>query len=543
MVRIKKLNVCFISGTLSFSLQETETGTINLAFDGETVQSILNYCYTGEQNLSKSNVVLLYQAAHMLNITPLIKMCEEYLETEISKENCLGIWKTSQVLGRSDMAGVAKVIVLQSFAELYSVDAFDKADLSIEDLKTLLGDPFINCSPSIKCSASLIWLMLQENLEKGVIFDLFMYLVTSCGVNVDNLRESFIETNSDIWSNFTNESETMVRRKTFQELIGELPTKMASVCSEKFQSRHDEGLVIIGGTFLGSRTFMMTLNLRDHKWYCLKQLPEDPGFNFAICCSGTSLYLTGGSKRNNQFLQYDIVENAWNKLTNLPVGRDSHGMVGFDSALYMFGGCTNPPACVAYVEMYIPEDRSWRKVGELAKPVKHTSYCVLEDKIYMFGGSIVGDDAPSNLAQCYDTRDNLSWYLQFKLPIKSKASTLLAIAGTREVYLLHKGVIYTMNPRKSVQEVLSLSNGPRKGAGAVSYGEQILIVGGEDDNMEILDRLILFDPVTNDATPLPYKVPWPVTSFHFSKIKIPSALVHGLAEVCSTGGAIPAIGY
>lgn len=485
----------------------------------------------------------VYQAAHMLQISPLITMCEEYLKTELGKENCLGIWKISKLLGRSDMAGVAKVIVLRSFTELCSVEAFDQADLSIEDLKTLLVDPFLNCTPSVKCIAAVIWLALKEDTERELISDLFRYLVTSCGVSVEDLQESLNENSTVIWSKFPNESEALTQRNAFLEVMRQLSSEMPSECPETLQTRHDEGLVVIGGNDMKSKTFMMTLNLRDHKWYSLEQLLEDPGFYFAVCCSGTSLFLTGGSKRNEQFLQYDIVENAWARLPNLPIGREGHGMVGFDNAIYMFGGNTNPLSLKSYVEMYIPEDRSWRKVGEMAKPVYSPSYCVLEDRIYIFGGSMIGDTAPSDWAQCYNTRNNFSWNLDFKLPFKSKSSTLLAVAGTSEIHFVYKGDIYTLNPKTRAQKVLSLSPGLQKGAGAISYGDNILIVGGEDANFRILDTIILFDPATNNATPLPSKTPWALKAFHFAKIKVPTALIHGFSEVRSSDGAIPAIGY
>ena len=485
----------------------------------------------------------VYQAAHMLQISPLIITCEKYLQTEMSKENCLGIWKISKLLGRSDMAGVAQMIVLQSFAEICSVEAFDQADLSVEDLKTLLVDPFLNCTPSVKCKAAVIWLALQEDVDQDFIVGLFLYLMKSCGVRAEDFQETLNESNAAIWSQLPNGSEALTRRRTFQEVVRRLSSAMPSVHSENLQTRHDEGLVIIGGNDMRSNTFMMTLNLRDHKWYSLEQLPEDPGFYFAVCCSGTSLFLTGGSKRNEQFLQYDIVENAWIRLPNLPIGREGHGMVGFDSAIYMFCGNTYPPSCKSYVEMYITEDRSWRKIGEIAKPVYSPSYCVLENRIYIFGGSMIGDTAPSDWAQYYDTRDNLSGNLDFKLPFRSNASTCLAVAGTNGIYFVYKGNIYTLNPKKRAEKLQPLSSGPQKGAGAVRYGEKILIVGGEDDNFRILDTIVLFDPVTNDAMALPARTPWSLTAFHFAKIKIPTALVHGLKEVRTANGAILAIRY
>ena len=527
---------------VSFVFQEAATGEIQLTFDEETVATVLEYIYTGKQILSRTNVLHVYQAAHMLQISPLITMCEKYLKTEMSKENCLGIWKISKLLGRSDMAGVAQTIVLKSFAEICSVEAFEQADVNIEDLKILLVDPFLNCSPTVKCNAAVIWLALQEDVDQDLIVELFLYLLKSCGVSADTFHESLDESNTALWSQLPA-SEAMRLRITFQEVLQRMTSAMPSAHSESLQARHDEGFVVIGGNEMRSNTFMMTLNLRDHKWYALEQLPEDPGFYFAVCCSGTSLFLTGGSKRKEQFLQYDINENAWNRLPNLPIGREGHGMVGFDSAIYMFGGKTSPPSCKSYVEMFVPDDRSWRKVGEVAKPVYSPSYCVLENRIYIFGGSMIGETAPSDWAQYYDMRDNLSGNLDFKLPFRSKASTLLAVAGPSAIYLVHKGDIYMLIPKKRAEKVQCLTAGPHKGAGAVRYGDKVLLIGGEDDNFRILDTIVLFDPVTSDATALPAKTPWSLSAFHFAKIKIPTALVHGLKEVSPKDGALLAIGY
>lgn len=522
-----------------FSLfQEQRTGEIALHFDDDTVETLLKYIYTGENILTRTNVLQVYQAAHMLQIASLISMCEHFLKTDISAENCLGIWKISKLLGRSDMTGVAMVSILQHFNDISSAEAFEEADLDIADLKTILEDHNLNSTPSTICNAAVIWLTLLEGEDKETSEDLFRFLVTACKIPVEVLERSLDEDNHTLWKNFSSAPEAQARRNTYQETIRRI-SQENSPGSGNLHDRTDEGFIVIGGDFMKSKTFMMVLNLRNHKWYTLQKLPEDPGFHFAVCCSGTCLYLTGGTGKNRNFLQYDITENTWTRLPDIPVAREGHGMAGFDNAIYMFGGKTDPEPCVSYVEMLIPEEGTWRKVGEMAKPVYSPSYCILHNTIYIFGGSMVDSTSPTDWAQCYDTTNNLSWNLDFKLPFRSKSSSLLAVAGTNRIYFVNKGRVYSLKPKERTREELSLSPGPKTGAGATSYGDKILIIGGEDENYRNLDTIILFDPLTKHATPLPSKTPWTLTGFHSAKMKIPSALVHALTEVQSSDGALP----
>ena len=506
------------------------------------MESVLKYIYTGKNILTKSNVLTVYQAANFLQISSLITLCEEFLITGLSVENCLGIWKMSKLLERFDLAEVAKVVILQNFTHLLTVEAFEAADLDSSDLKTLLNDPFLNSTPSAKCKATIIWLLLIEegDTEKTTVYELFHFLISTCGVTIKDIKAVLDQ--EGFWNELSGDNNLRKRKNTYIEILRQLSMEMPAEWSAKVQERIDEAFVVIGGNPMKSKTFVMALNLRDQKWYSLVPLPEDPGFQFAICSNGASLYLSGGSKRKNTFLCNDINETAWYRLPDLPFGKEGHGMCCVNGAIYTFGG-NNRDSDAVEVQMYKTTDMSWKKVGEIAKPVNSSSHCVLDSRIYIFGGSTINSTSPSDCAQCYDTRDNISWYLQYKLPFRSKSSTLSAVAGTSLIYLVYKGSIYSLDPEAKATKVHTISSGPRNGSGSTSYGDKVLIIGGEDESFRILDKVFLFDPSSNQSMALISKAPWPLLSFHYTTMKIPSAFVHGLKMVDPSDGSVLAIGY
>lgn len=520
----------FIEAMLQTDMMEKSTGEIRLPFDDDTVESILKYIYKSENIVTQTNVLLVYQAANLLQISSLITLCEDFLRTGLSIENCLGIWKMSNVLGRRDLAEVAKVVVLQNFTELCTVDKFESADLGLEDLKTLLLDPNLNSTLTANCKAVIIWLTLMEEIDRQIIQDLFGFLISECNISITELQRNLHAENHIFSDSLPSDQEAMVWKNTCIEIVQQFSTEELTASSAIVYERTDDAFIVIGGNQMRSTTLMMALNLRDHKWYSLTS-PEDPEFYFAICCVGTRLYLSGGSKKGEAFFEFDINENAWSRLPDMPIGRQGHGMSGFSSALYIFGGNTNPESYASHVGMYIPADGSWRKVGEMAKPVQSPSHCVLDKKIFIFGGSFIGKSAPTDCAQVYDTTTNFSWYLEFKLPFKSKALTLSAVAVLDRIYLIYKGSIYFIKEKAEARKLYSLPNGPVSGSGSTSYGDKILIIGGEDERFRTLDTILLFDPSSSQAMPLPWKTPWSLLGFHSTKMKIPSALMHGLREV------------
>lgn len=534
----------FVETMLQTDMMEQITGEIPLLFDDDCVEAVLKYIYTGENILTEGNVFSVYQAAHLWQVSSLVTMCEEFLTTGLSVQNCLGIWKLSILLGRDSFAEVAKVCVLQNFTELSTADAFESAELGLEDLKMLLKDPLINCSSATKCNAAIIWLTLREEIDRETVYDLLSFLLSECIVSVENLRSSLDQDNYTLWNSLPGDQDTLTRRNTYLEVVRHLASETTAATSTVVQERTDDAYIILGGNHMKSSTFMMALNLRDQKWYSLAALPEDPGYHFAICCVGTRLYLSGGSKRNATFLQYDIMKNDWDRLPDMSVGREGHGMADVNNAIYIFGGDTEPAPCASHIHMYIPGDGTWKKVGEMANPVNLPSHCVLNGTIYIFGGSMIGSTSPSDWTQCFETRTGHSWNLEFKLPFRSKASTLSAVGLSDKIYFVYKGGIYSMRPKEEAQKVYTILSGHQNGASATTYGDKILIIGGEDENFRILDTVFLFNPATNQGMALSStKTPWPLASFHSAKITFPSALVHGLKEVRPSDGAIHAIGF
>lgn len=57
--------------------------------NSETLQKIISFCYTGQVELSPQNIGNVANAAHELQIVPLKKACNQFLESTVSAENCL----------------------------------------------------------------------------------------------------------------------------------------------------------------------------------------------------------------------------------------------------------------------------------------------------------------------------------------------------------------------------------------------------------------------------------------------------------------------
>jgi hypothetical protein len=138
-------------------------------------------------------------------------------------------------------------------------------------------------------------------------------------------------------------------------------------------------------------------------------LPQEIGFEFAVCSSGKSnLYVTGGSMSIFTTYHYHTHQNTWNKLADMNIGRRGHVMAAVGDSLYVLGGykqvAGEEEECHASIEQMWCG--SWTIVGELSVAVNTTSVAVSADNIFVFGG-ITENNADIATVQCFNTRDRI----------------------------------------------------------------------------------------------------------------------------------------
>ena len=88
---VKAHKIILASQTKYFEglLRQEETDFVHLDFSGETVNTILQYLYTGGVDITGENVQDLLMAANYLLITDLVSLCTNYILGNLELSNCV----------------------------------------------------------------------------------------------------------------------------------------------------------------------------------------------------------------------------------------------------------------------------------------------------------------------------------------------------------------------------------------------------------------------------------------------------------------------
>lgn len=178
--------------------------------------------------------------------------------------------------------------------------------------------------------------------------------------------------------------------------------------------------------------------------YILQELPESCGVHFATCVWKNELYVSGGSMQPSFFAVYRPGEGKWEKLGDLPEGRQGHSMTAVSWKIYVLGGVgrdlndqgqSECPAFSHISEIHVYDsqtEKKWRLFTHLLTCVRDAAISALGHRIFVLGGQGAKGEAQDTV-QCVSTVTG-SVYNVGRLPFATWGSQALTKGG--HVYVL-----------------------------------------------------------------------------------------------------------
>ena len=131
-------------------------------------------------------------------------------------------------------------------------------------------------------------------------------------------------------------------------------------------------------------------DLKTHEVTHVAQNPLAALFNTAVYLDG-KIYVFGGSEpQRGKGLQvvsdswvYDIANDSWSLLQNMPVAKETKAVV-YEDRIYLFGGYDYNHSHTS-VERYDPASGNWTLLPDLPVAISAHSVTVKGDSAYMFG--------------------------------------------------------------------------------------------------------------------------------------------------------------
>lgn len=528
------------------NMMESELGKVDLPFDGETVDLVLQYVYTGKDLITTQEADALpplYYAANYLQISTLKQDCEEFLYLGRHPKISLEIWQIAKSFGNEEVAEVAKSLALQNFSAFCNVDSI--GEIGFEDLKILLQDQLANCSGMIKCKAAWTWLIAQDNADIDVAKSLINALVAS--ENVDN---------EDILAGCQTDLEELLGvvdfdKLTFSQNLWQTACKQLWIQPENASNTGTfsmkECFIAVGGSPLDESRLTL-FDFKKKIWYDVKAQKRELGHRYAICSLGSFLYLSGGTSNPKQFMCFNADTKCWSTERDLPVGREQHNMCTVpentirsekrtvERKIYVLGGTSQNEPKLKAVHVYDIKSMGWSVLGEVAYAVASACSTVVGSRIYLLGGSLVDGGIsrlPSDIIQCFDTKNGFSWKVDLKLPFKAKSLKMKVVCFdsdqvSHQEYVVHDQKIYKLKLDKrseTMEKVSEVLNAPIKGFAVTNFGDKIFIFGGEDTNFKSSKNMLQFDKGTKQTVVLPVKIPFEMKDFTYTIIPVPESWV------------------
>jgi N-acetylneuraminic acid mutarotase len=216
-----------------------------------------------------------------------------------------------------------------------------------------------------------------------------------------------------------------------------------------------ERIYVIGGFWMpsnatgpGKTNLVEVYNIKNNTWSSVTQLPEKTDHVGAAEYNG-KIYVVGGSvgkenNRSNKLFIFDPSINKWKEAKPMPTARAALTANFIDGILYAVGGTDSSGTPVTTNEAYDPQTDTWTKKAPMPTPRQHLTSAEIDGKLYVIGGRANKPQMPIvnlNANEMYDPKND-NWTILEPMP--TKRSGLAAAAFT-------DGKIYVFGGEDSIR--------------------------------------------------------------------------------------------
>lgn len=112
----------------------TEKEVVLKKIDGSTLKTIIYYIYAGHVKLTEDNIVNVLAAASGMELVSLEEKCSEYLQENLTKENCLDVLSLADKYGIGQLRTNALNLVCAHFENIPLADILQLDGIVFNDL-------------------------------------------------------------------------------------------------------------------------------------------------------------------------------------------------------------------------------------------------------------------------------------------------------------------------------------------------------------------------------------------------------------------------
>ncbi|NXJ96901.1 KLH10 protein, partial [Corythaixoides concolor] len=418
----------------------------------EVMRLIIEYAYTRTIPITANNVESLLIAADQFLIVGMIRLCCEFIKSQLCLENCISICRLTDYYPGLDLREAAYEFIFHHFKEITRVST-EFLDLSIDELKYIIEKDELNVTQEDAAFEAIVkWIAHDPQNRRqhiAVLLSRVRLALMEAEYFMNNVKpHDYVKDNKDC---------KVLIRDTLAEMYN-LNRRGPSSCgfaNPLSRPRLPYAILFaIGGWSGQSPTNAIEVyDTRADTWLNITYEQESPlAYHGTVYLKGF-IYVIGGFDSTSYFnsvKRFHPLQKTWQQVAPMHLRRCYVSVTVLNNLIYAMGGFDGHTR-LRTAERYEPETNQWLLIAPMHEERSDASATTLHEKVYICGGF--------NGNECL---------------------------ATAEVY----------NPATNQWTLIAEMRSRRSGVGVIAYGNEVYAVGG-CDGIERLRTVEAYNPVAN----------------------------------------------
>jgi hypothetical protein len=305
-------------------------------FDGSIMEVLLNYIYTGEARLTEENVRELVFAADYLLINDLKTKGSEFMETNLTPENCLSVRAFAEKYDCKELLLKAEDFIIEKFIEVSKSEEF--LLLEADQLEQLISCSDIVVESEEEVYEGLVTWVKQDVDNRRTVFPSLFSRVRLSSISKYYLAE--IIENEELVMNSLECIRLLYQAMKCYALPKQMNEKNLITKPRACISKHVDAIVTIWGPGDELRSSTQCFIPSENRWYSLAPMLIPRFSHGAVHCEGF-IYTVGGVSLNGHLSsmeRYDYRTNTWSGVAPMNKEVSALGVAELNGVLYTVGG-------------------------------------------------------------------------------------------------------------------------------------------------------------------------------------------------------------
>ncbi|RVE59459.1 hypothetical protein OJAV_G00188720 [Oryzias javanicus] len=404
--------------------------------DPETVESVVQFMYTGEVRVTRANVHQVLELADRFLLAQLKSFCADFLSKKLTLSNCVAVHSLAHMYSLDPLAQSAAQMIRRNFHKVVRCDEFDALPFHL--VRDWLSDSEIAVDSEQQLFQAVVkWVSQNPGEREGHFEELFKLL------RLPQIAPSYL-------MRVVRKEPLVASSAACQQLVSSA-LEFHAVChgshkpaelvyaspTEPRLGQYMDVVMVTGGVSEGEEYLSECVGyfVDEDRWVNLPHLHNHLD-GHAIASCGGHLYVSGSMEPSfaKMVERYTPALNRWEQVSSLTSRKHSFGLSCVRDALYSIGGHGNFSPGFKDVSVYKPEQDEWISLEPAPKILRDVKTVSVEDRfVYVMARTPVDteqDDGLSTVVTRYDT-ETCKWQEVQSLPLIDNYSHFqMAVAST-----------------------------------------------------------------------------------------------------------------